>query len=292
MMLSEQTNKVIDAGGNAPGIVTFCFGKRGYYQAAEFLAITLNEHSPGVSLTVYAERPDMLDHSLFTHVHQLQPEWKEGGPGSMKVRVYDILPDGEWLYMDVDSLINRDITPFIADLQRHDFLLEVMARGTDDKSLGYFPWATTTTINGRNDLPDTTVHYAIQSSWMWIRKPSDLAAKVFGHAQSCEYAVTDLKERWGNDIPDELRFSTALAILQPELPQVKLSFYGGSNSSKGMSSVTEPILCLYGDDHKRRLVRPSWLAAYDRYLRTIYTRRRRPMVMSIQRVMRDKYVNQ
>ena len=291
-MPSEQLHKVTEAGGIAPGIVTFVFGKRGYYQAAEFLAITLKEHSPGVPLTVYAERPDYIDHSLFAHVEQLRPEWIEGGPGSMKVRVYDILPNGEWLYMDVDSLVNRDITPFLADLQRYDFLLEVMARGTDDKAMGYFPWATTDTINKLHGLPVDTLHYAVQSSWMWIRKPSDLAFRVFKHAQNTHYTQQNLKERWGNDIPDELRFSTALAILQPDLPTVKLSFYGGAHSSKGLSAVAEPILCLYGDHHKRRLVRPSWLSTYDRYLRTIYQRHRRPMMMSIHRVMRDKYVNQ
>jgi hypothetical protein len=274
------------------GIVTLCYGKRGYYAAAEHLAITLAEHSPGVPLTVYAERPEMLDASLFHQVVPLDSRWLAGGPGSAKVRWYDLLPEGDWLIMDVDSLVHRDIRPFLQQLQEHPFAIEVLRRGTSDKDLGYFPWATTDTINERAGLPEGTVHYSVQSSWMWVRKPSALAAAVFAQAEQATYTQADLKERWGSDIPDELRISHALAVLQPQLPNIKMSFYGNGTGSKGLSSVQEPILCLYGDDHRRRLVRPGWLAAYDRYLRQVYLKRRRTLYYNVQRVMRDKYVNQ
>ncbi len=274
------------------GIVTLCFGKRGYYAAAEHLAITLADSSPGIPLTVYAERPELLDPSLFHQVVPLDSRWLAGGPGSAKVRWYDLLPDGDWLIMDVDSLVHRDVRPFLQQLQQHDFAIEVLRRATTDKELGYFPWATTDTINERAGLSAGTVHYSVQSSWMWVRKPSELAAAVFAQAEQATYTQADLKERWGSDIPDELRFSHALAVLQPQLPDIKMSFYGNGTGSKGLSSVQEPILCLYGDDHRRRLVRPGWLSAYDRYLRQLYMKRRRTMYYNVQRVMRDKYVNQ
>jgi hypothetical protein len=288
---ASSDNHVIDAGAMGAGIVTLCYGKRGYYAAAEHLAITLSEHSPGVPLTVYAERPELLDATLFHQVVQLDGSWLAGGPGSAKVRWYDMLPEGSWLVMDVDSLVHRDVRPFLDQLMAHDFAMEVLGRGAHDKELGYFPWATVATINERMGLPDGTVHYAVQSSWMWVRKPSPLAAEVFARAQAATYGQADLKERWGNDIPDELRFSSALAVMQPALPDIKMSFYGNGTGTKGLSSVPEPILCLYGDDHRRRLVRPGWMAAYDRYLRQLYMKRRRTLYYPVQRVMRDKYVN-
>ena len=287
-----ETIHTAKAGGTAPGIAVFAFGKRGYYAAAEHLALTVATLSPSIAVTLFAADPAQVDPSLFAAVHKLYPDAYEDGPGSMKARIYDLLPEGEWLVMDADMLVKSDLAPYIAKLRAHDFVMEVAGKGTTDADLKYSPWATVAKQREVAGLPDGTIHYGVQSSWMWIRKPSKVAARVFSKARSYAYKLTDLTERWGIDIPDELRFATALAELQLDIPEVNLCFYGATASRKGVTSIEYPVLCLYGDTRKHALVRPGWLAEYDRFLRNVYRQAGRTLRYPLHNVMKDKYVNQ
>lgn len=276
----------------APGIAVFVFGKRGYYAAAEHLAITVATFSPSLKVSLFAADPAQVDHTLFAAVHPLYPKWYEDGPGTMKSHIYDMLPDGEWLVMDADMLVKDDLSPHIAMLRLHDFAMEIAGKGTTDQALSYSPWASIATQREVAGLPEGTTHYGVQSSWMWIRKPSKLAAQIFAKAKGYPFKREHLKEKWGQDIPDELRFATALAELQPPMADVSLCFYGNTNSGKGLTAIPYPVLCLYGDLRKHRLVRPGWLDTYDRFLRNVYIKAGRTMRYPLHNVMRDKYVNQ
>lgn len=284
-------NHTASAGGIAPGIAVFAFGKRGYYAAAEHLALTVATNSPSMKVTLFAADPAMVDHTLFAAVHPLDPKWYEDGPGTMKVNIYDILPDGDWLVMDADMLVKSDLSEYIGQLKAHDFAMEVHGKGTKEADLKYSPWATIATQREVAWLHDDTVHYGVQSSWMWIRKPSKVSSQVFAKARSYKYERRHLKEKWGNDIPDELRFATALAELKLDLPDISLSFYGATYPSKGFNSIEQPVICLYGDLRRHRLVRPGWMDIYDRWLRATYAKAGRTLTYPLHSVMRDKYVN-
>ncbi len=270
----------------------FAFGKRGYYAAAEHLALTVATYSPSVQVTLFAANPARVDHTLFAAVHYMEPKWYHDGPGTMKTHIYDILPQGDWLVMDADMLVKSDIAPYIAQLQGHDFAMEVQGKGTTEADLRYSPWATIATQREVGNLPEGTTHYGVQSSWMWIRKPSKVAAQVFAKAKGYPYKREHLKEKWGNDIPDEVRFATALAELKLDLPDIALSFYGAGYPSKGFGTIEQPVICLYGDLRRHRLVRPGWVEIYDRWLRATYAKAGRTLTYPIHNVMRDKYVNQ
>jgi hypothetical protein len=274
----------------APAIAVFCYGKRGYYAAAQNLALTVRENSAGVQVVLFAGDPAQVDHTLFAAVHHLDPKHYAIGPGTLKASIYDILPEGEWLVMDADMLVIKDLSPYIAALRPHDFAMEYMGKGAADADLKYSPWATTATMRRVGGLPADAIIHGVQSSWMWVRKPSQHAADIFAKAKGYTYAYSDLKEPWGHDIPDELRFATAIAEMRVDLPDIKLSFYGG-RTSYGFSGIQEPVICLYGDGRKHRLVSPSWLATYDKYLRDLYRKVGRVYTYSLHRVMQDKYVN-
>ena len=288
--MSLTTHNTSTGGGTAPAIAVFVFGKQGYYSAAENLALTARTYSPSTPVALWAADPSKVDHTLFAGVNKLPEAAYIHGPGTMKVNIYDLLPDGDWLVMDADMLVIKDLAPYIAALKAHDFAMEYMGKGPNDTDLAYSPWATTETIRRVGNLPQGTVFHGVQSSWMWIRKPSQLAASIFDKAKVYPYQWTDLKERWGFDIPDELRFATAVAETGTDLPDIKLSFYGG-RTSYGFSGIEEPLICLYGDARKHRLVTPSWLSTYDTFLRTEYVKAGRTYRYSLHRVMGDKYVN-
>ena len=290
LRLSLTEHKTATGGGIAPAIAVFVFGKQGYYAAAEHLALTAQVNSPSTKVVLWAAEPGKVDHTLFAAVHQLPEYTYVNGPGTMKVGIYDLLPVGDWLVMDADMMVIKDLTPYIERLKAHDFAMEYMGKGPEDSDLGYSPWATTDTMRRVGGLPIGTTFHGVQSSWMWVRKPSKVAADIFDKANVVHYGIDDLKERWGFDIPDEVRFATAVAQAGIPLPDIKLSFYGG-RTSYGFSGIEEPLLCLYGDARKHRLVTPSWLSTYDTYLRSLYYQTGRTLRYPLHRVMQDKYVN-
>jgi len=292
-MPKEATQKKAKAGGKAPGIAVFIHGRHGYAAAAEHLALTLRKHNTETPLHLWAAEGMNFDHSLFTKVHELPAKAYAQGPGTMKLNVHGLLPKGDWLYLDADTLVVADPRPYIERLQQHDFAIHVQGYGGEDDSIAYTPWATQTTIREVLKLGPDAVYYGVQSSYMWIRKGSELAKAIFKEALSMPFEQKHLKERWGNDIPDELRMSAALTNLGIHPYSEHLMFYGSGHSYSGLTAVAEafPFLCLYGDNRQHRLVRPTWMKDYDRYLQNVYKSAGRVYAYKLDHVMRDKYVN-
>lgn len=280
------------AGGSAPGIAIFVFGRKEYAYAAQHLALSLREHSPGVPIHLWASDGMPVDPSFYTEVHRLDPIWHSEGPGTMKLHVHDILPVGDWLYMDADTICIADIRPALERLKAHDFALDVRGTGKEGDSIPYTPWATHATIKRVAGLPDDATYFGVQSSWMWIRKGSPTAMKVFGSAKSMGFDTQDLKEQWGGSIPDELCISAALSKLNMTPHSENLSFYGTRGAYRTFTDVrnAHPLACLYGDTRKHRLVASSWIDQYDRYIRAMYRDRGRRMGMDIHAIMRNKHV--
>jgi len=295
LIQAQGHNTDAKAGGIAPGIAVFAYGKRGYYAAAEHLAVTLKENSPGVPIYLWAGDVSQVDHTLFTAVYHLDAKWYERGPGSLKTQIYDILPDGEWLYMDADSLVVADLAPHIQRLKGIPFALDVRGVGKEADAIHYTHWATNATVKRVCNLPDDATYYGVQSSVMWISKPSKVCADVFAAAKAAPFTIKDLNEKWGSDIPDELSIAAGLSITGHTPHNIQLCFYGSNKTDhKGLASVASefPILCLYGDNRQHRLVSSGWFNDYDRMLRNVYAKQRRNMRYSLHRVMGDKYVNQ
>lgn len=292
-MIAEPHNAEAKAGGSAPGVAILVHGHQDYGAAAEHLAVTLGHHSPNVPIHLWAASGMRVDHSLFTEVHELPGAWFAQGPGSCKTLLYDLLPEGDWLYMDADTLCIADITPALERLKSHDFAMEVLGKGKEGESITYMPWATPQTIKEVCDIMDGATYFGVQSSWIWIRKPSERAAAIYTAAKGMKFEAKHLKEKWGQDIPDELRMCAALTKLGIEPHSERLSFYGDGKEYKGLSEVAQnrPLVCLYGDRRKHRLIRTSWFDAYDRYLRNIYKMKGRAMYASLHRIMDNKYIN-
>lgn len=292
--MSRKINtKEAKGGGTTPAIAIFAFGNKAYGYFAQHLALSLRVNSPSVRVHLWAADGMNIDHSLFTAVHRLDPKWYADGPGRLKLNIHDILPKGDWLYLDADTINVSDIAPHIELLKAHDFAIEVKGKGGEADDIPYTPWATQATIKRVNDLPDNATYFGVQSSWMWIRKGSKLCTSIFGMAKGCTYQFTDLKEKWGKSIPDELCIATALTALDITPHSAELSFYGNGREFKGLRDMAQkhPLVCLYGDNRQHRLVRSTWMGMYDRYVRNLYQKESRSMGMDIYRAMQYKYVN-
>ncbi len=292
MALAKTNNTEANAGGTAPGIAIFIFGRKEYAYAAQHLALTLSQYSPSIPVHLWAAEGMPVDPSYYTEVHTLKPIWYADGPGTLKLHVHEILPVGDWLYLDADTLCIADLSPHIEELKAHDFALDVRGVGKEGDPIAYTPWATNATVKMVADLPEDASYFGVQTSWMWIRKGSPMPMKVFGYAQKMGFDTSDLKEQWGGSIPDELCISAALSKLNHTPFSLPLSFYGtrGVYSTFNEVKARHPLACLYGDTRKHRLVASSWLDQYDRTLRSLYQRTGKRMGMDIHSIMRNKHV--
>lgn len=294
--MTKRTEEAKGRGTEAPAIAIFVFGKKEYAYAAQHLALTLKEHSPEIPVHIWAADGLPIDPSYYTEVHWLAPVWYGDGPGVLKVNIHDILPPGDWLYLDADMLCISDIGPAIESLKAHDFALDVRGSGGESDSIPYTPWATTETIRRVADLPDDAVYYGVQTSWMWIRKGAETPAKVFGTAAKLhdKFTTKDLKEQWGGSIPDELCISAAISKTGIHPHSAPLSFYGtmgAYGNNFGEAKRNHPLACLYGDTRMHRLVASRWLDQYDRTIRATYQRRGLFMGMDLHRIMKNKHVS-
>ena len=281
-------------GDSPPAIAILVYGRKEYAYAAQHLAMTLREHSPGVPVHLWAGEGLLIDSSYYTEVHRLDPIWYHDGPGQMKVHIHDILPAGDWLYLDADMLCIADIRPHIEALKAHDFALDVRGKGGENDRIEYTPWATQQTIKRVAGLPDDAVYYGVQTSWMWIRKGAPAPALIFGAAKALHdsFTLEDLKEQWGGSIPDELCIGAAISKTGIEPHSEALAFYGSLGSYPTFNAVkaSHPLACLYGDTRKHRLVAPRWIDQYDRTVRALYRERGGFMGMDIHRIMKNKHV--
>lgn len=280
------------AEGNPARVAVFVFGHRAYAVAAEHLAISIAEHSPEVEVHVWAAEGMDLRSELFAAIHQLPDDAFAQGPGTMKTRIHDVLPEGDWLVMDADMLCLSDLTPWIERLKAHDFGMQVLGMGGESDSIAYMPWVSPATIREATKAPDDAVYYGVQSSWIWVRKGSGSAKRVFDAAKSISFTREQLKEPWGQDTPDEARFSAALTKTGIEPHSEPMAFYGNDNTYRGLAEASRhhALACLYGDMRQHRLVKSGWIAAYDRYVRKLCADRGILMRMSVQQIMDNKYV--
>lgn len=292
-MNGERHNDEATAGATVPAIAIVIHGHKAYACAAENLALTIREHSPTVPVHVWAPIDMALDASLFTDVHPLDGAWYAQGPGACKTLLYDLLPEGEWLYLDADTLCIADIRPAIDRLRAHDFAVEVLGKGGETDSIAYMPWATQSTIKRVTDAPDGATYFGVQSSWVWLRKPSITAADIYTAAKATRFTVEDLKEPWGRDIPDELRMSAALTKTGIDPHSERLSFYGSDHTFKNFTDVAAalPLACLYGDQRRHRLIKTLWIDTYERVLKNLHHKHGRVLKMGVRRIMDNKYIN-
>src|SRR5690606_15909006 len=102
--MKKRTEEAKGRGTEAAAIAIFVVGKKEYAYAAQHLALSLKEHSPSIPVHLWAADGLPVDASYYAKVHHLDPVWYIDGPGVLKVHIHDILPPGDWLYLDADML--------------------------------------------------------------------------------------------------------------------------------------------------------------------------------------------
>lgn len=155
----------------------------------------------------------------FNHIVE-EPGLLKKDPAFHKLSIYNLIeqhsPFENNLYVDVDSICLKDLTPLIETLSsgKDDYLALVSASYTLKKGIDMpeMMWGKSDNIRKHFGLKETSVLPATNSSFQFIRK-SETAKKIFDTA--LEYYENPmpltLKEQWAKGQPDELYLNVSLA---------------------------------------------------------------------------------
>ena len=210
------------------GVVLFAFGKRGYYWAAYNLAFSIKSFNPNLSITLFVDSyvastsscdlHRFIDDIVEIDNSDLYTENKFD-PGKLKVSLYKYLPYDHNLYLDVDAVALKDITPLLDELIEtgRPYISHCVGYHTIDqgRAIPSMQWAWADDIWERYKLDDKSVLPAINSSLQFISKGKE-AEKLYDTAKDLylnnQIPTEKLRMKWGGGQPDELYMNIALCM--------------------------------------------------------------------------------
>lgn len=210
------------------GVTLIAIGNRGYLEWAINMACSIAYYSPSVPIQLITDerlKDDAIACGWFDYVTPLQKESytdkdKRLFPAKLKLELYQHLIFDETVYLDVDGMVIKDITPLFETVS--DISGDI--QGVYDKSQGaafnHLKWCKPNTIWEHYGLAEDAKLPAINSSYMFIRK-SKIAELIFKQAydnlMSNPIPTSEHWHVWGKrtpykiNQPDELYFDIALA---------------------------------------------------------------------------------
>ena len=276
-------------------VTLLAFGRRGYAAAAANMIASIRYHGYAGPIHLHvgrALRPvvdEWISDSDCTK-HELPDEYAND-PGWCKVNLYNIFQGKDTLYLDVDGICLKDLTPLIDQLRAdgRSYLTSVMGKGKVGDTIRYFEWAKPEKVAAMHGLNEATF-YGIQSSWAYFKR-GDWMDTFAEHVTTAWglWSVHDLKNTWGKGKPDELFYSIACTLMDHDpsfdhavffgegfdpLPQIREKFY---------------ILSMYGVGRGRGSVPPRYVQCYEGECRTIQLSGRK--MHNVAEIRRDKYAN-
>ena len=280
------------------GIVLISFGELGYYYAAHNLALSIKSFNSKLPITlIHDGKIKEISTRHFNDLIELPKSLSmRNDPAEIKTGVYDLLPYDHNLYLDVDAVVLKDITPLLEDLSKKKgfYLTDVKGVGGKKDVINYSIWATNEDIWEFGNLKDTAKLPAIQSSYAMIKK-SKGCEKFFELVQSLYhkgFPMEKLTMRWGGTLPDELLFSTACAKIGLNPQGGQPIFFGWQPVKITKEQIVEAyyLTAIYGNGRGATLVKKQYLNWYDDLVRA-YAKKVNDKAYAINYIMRDKHAN-
>ena len=257
-------------------ITLLAFGRRGYAVATANMVLSLRHHGYRGRINLHCTdvMEGMLDESTKQEVllHGLSDDMARD-PGKCKVMLPSIIRDDATLYLDVDGIAMKDITPLVDQLMEDERPILAQAAqpylvGAGAKPQGHW-WVTPKVMIERHGLKDGDRIHAVNTSAMWLRKGPvlELLQREMLRAHAA-YIRRDLVHKWGNSIPDELCVSAACAVLgiDPAMP-ASVCFFDRAPARAEQVAEAAYILPLYGSRHSNGCTSEHKKQLYDGQIR-------------------------
>jgi hypothetical protein len=211
------------------GIALMAFGDATYGKYAFNLALSLKRFSPALKIQLIHDdialsQLDQFHLNFFDHFTPLKKEDMYVNdklyPAQVKTRIYDYLVFNESIYLDVDAVALKDITPLmnLCSLKEGYYFTQVhrLHRLEDGRGeIRDMAWATADTIWNHYRLKEDAILPATQSSFAYIKKcnESESLFKKLQENLSNPIPLEKLRYKWGGSQPDELYLNVTLAQL-------------------------------------------------------------------------------
>lgn len=276
-------------------VTLLAFGRRGYAHAAVNMVASIRHHGYAGPINLYVGSGLLSMIPSYT-VEQCDirvlPEEYCVDPGWCKVNLANIFEGDDTLYLDVDGICLKDITPLIERLRNdgRSYITSVMGKGKIGDQIEYFEWATTAKVAEKHDLNGAT-YYGIQSSWSYLKRGKwmDKFAELVLDAWS-KWSISDLRHTWGKGKPDELFYSIACSMLNHDPSFEHVVHFGKGFDTLPIIRSTHYILSLYGVGKGKGTVPTRFVDCYDAEIRTITKNTSVPLSRA-ELIRRDKYAN-
>lgn len=287
-------------------IILLAHGKKGYAYAAFNLAMSIKHHGCTIPIHLFAQRETFegVPMIFFNHVTWIDSSFYNDQHGQVdislsKINIVRDLPDTHNIYLDVDAMAVKDITPFIEHIVKlgKPYLTDVVGKGTKGQEIPYDVWAKHDYAWPFFGLEQNSTWYAIQSSWAYFHKDAKLdfyPALKYYHEK--KYPLSELKEKWATgQLPDELLFSGVCAHMEYDPScDIKPIFFGTHHiSNLGEIKNNHYLLSMFGNGAStggRTLTKPIYQEYYSREISNI-ARANNVQGYKKEYVMRDKIIN-
>lgn len=223
------------------GITLIAIGNRGYFNWAVNMACSIIYYSPDVKIQLLVApefKADATSCGLFDIVTVLNRDSYTDSdnrlfPAKLKLSLYDYIAFDETIYLDVDGMVVKDITPlFETKANISGDIQGVYERAQGDAFEG-LKWCRPATIWAHYQLPENAKLPAINSSYMFIRKCEEiklLFAQAHDNLMLNPIHTDKHWHSWGHKKPykvtqpDELYFDVAMAQLGI-VPEHRIAVY-------------------------------------------------------------------
>ena len=279
------------------GIVLVAIGDN-YRRFAVNLATSIRNHC-NLPIHLFADELHFDYSHLFDKICLIdKADYLHNGkfsPGLIKLQLNKLSLFDKSIYIDVDSIVLKDLTPLFDKVPFYSQVTSVITKKDTNWSCYWTSKESVDTyfLDGLKDycLPE------INSSILVFDK-SDKSNKIFADgldiALNCDYSKVNL---WGGTFPDELGFNLSLAINKANLPLTDLIYtrIKGDKTKSGSNTTADSekfikdnyyTLTVYGSYHFNH---PS--IVMDNCRRGLYYRLGGDVPYKLNQLMRKKHVN-
>lgn len=256
------------------GIVLLAFGKLEYVYMASHLCASIKMFNKDVPITIIhdgqtSKIPPVwrlwddeieMDKSDYIYNYKIDP-------GFAKINLIKYLPYDRNVYLDVDGLALKDVSPLLEISGFYKTI--VVGKGGFEDDINYAFWATNENIWKFFNLDKDQEYCSIQSSFAVFEKGERLDELQKRLLDNFNYPMKELQNHWGGTMPDELIFGGSIAQMKhnPDCGE-PVVFFGHKLDKKSFSEIEENfyILSLYGNGKGTPLVRLRYREWYDRLM--------------------------
>ena len=278
----------------AKGILLVSFGSTTYAKYAFNMAYSIKNYCHDLPVYLFSDGIglDQIDNSVFDKVELF--DFNSNDPGLNKIKLFELSPFEKTIYLDVDGVCLKDISPLFEELEDHSVYAQVIDYGKREDKITYSEWATNDTIWDHFKLKKDAVLCGLQTSIIYFNRSKESRNFFYQLKKNYENKLPNDKYllMWGfkKNHPDELYYSGTMSQFNivPDKRVQPIFFPDKVEDVKKILS-DYYVLSHFGGQN---LVRPYAHDLYNRHLSSILREGKRDHLFKSQNLYKNKMIVQ